>query len=75
MGSTEEFQGQEKKILLISTVRSSPGFMDMDLKFNLGFVINPKVRVCTKYYCNVAWVEAKVMKVQCNTCRSDKFVL
>ncbi|KAM3617817.1 uncharacterized protein V6R79_011507 [Siganus canaliculatus] len=40
VGSVEEFQGQEKKVILISTVRSSHN--DSDEQFNLGFVRNEK---------------------------------
>lgn len=42
MGSVEEFQGQERSIILISTVRSSQSFVQLDLDFNLGFLKNPK---------------------------------
>ncbi|XP_074044556.1 helicase MOV-10 isoform X2 [Macrotis lagotis] len=42
VGSVEEFQGQEKSVLLVSTVRSSQSFVQMDFDFNLGFLRNPK---------------------------------
>ncbi|XP_073906849.1 helicase MOV-10 isoform X3 [Castor canadensis] len=42
VGSVEEFQGQERSVVLISTVRSSQGFVQLDLDFNLGFLKNPK---------------------------------
>ena len=42
VGSTEMFQGQEKKVIIISTVRSSEQWLDFDTRHNLGFLDNPK---------------------------------
>lgn len=42
VGSVEQFQGQEKDIIIVSTVRSSHEFEDFDLKFHLGFLKNAK---------------------------------
>uniref|UniRef100_A0A8C6X6Q3 RNA helicase n=1 Tax=Naja naja TaxID=35670 RepID=A0A8C6X6Q3_NAJNA len=42
VGSVEEFQGQERRVVLISTVRSSSNYFGIDEEFNLGFLNNPK---------------------------------
>ncbi|XP_056292650.1 putative helicase mov-10-B.1 [Pseudoliparis swirei] len=42
VGSVEEFQGQERKIIMVSTVRSSLNYVRMDKDFNIGFLSNEK---------------------------------
>ncbi|XP_053943610.1 helicase MOV-10 [Cuculus canorus] len=42
VGSVEEFQGQERRIILISTVRSCSEYLQLDQDFRLGFLKNPK---------------------------------
>ena len=36
------FQGQERRIIIISTVRSSEDYVGFDTRHNLGFLDNPK---------------------------------
>lgn len=43
MGSVEEFQGQEKMVIMVSAVRSSSSYVKMDQDFNIGFLTNEKV--------------------------------
>ena len=43
VGTTETFQGREKRVILISTVRSNRNLLDFDGKYSLGFVANAKV--------------------------------
>ncbi|KAL2912276.1 hypothetical protein HK105_208267 [Polyrhizophydium stewartii] len=42
VGNVEVFQGQERKVIIISTVRSNPDHLSHDARFNLGFLSDPK---------------------------------
>lgn len=42
VGTVEEFQGQERMVVLLSTVRSSNDMLRQDRAHKLGFVSNPK---------------------------------
>ncbi|XP_048873880.1 putative helicase mov-10-B.1 isoform X2 [Brienomyrus brachyistius] len=42
VGSVEEFQGQERKVIMISTVRSDTNHIKMDHEFQIGFLSNEK---------------------------------
>ncbi|KAJ1557634.1 hypothetical protein HK096_006157, partial [Nowakowskiella sp. JEL0078] len=56
VGTVEDFQGKEKSIILISSVRSSKRFLDDDIKRDLGVVHFPK-------RLNVAITRAKALLV------------
>lgn len=47
----EEFQGQERKVILISTVRSTRDYVKFDEEFSLGFLTNPKVGIHNLSFC------------------------
>lgn len=42
VSTIEEFQGDEKKVIIVSMVRSSSRHLSHDMKYNLGFVFNSK---------------------------------
>jgi len=42
VGSVETFQGQERRCIIVSTVRAESEYIASDLKYNLGFVANEK---------------------------------
>lgn len=43
VASVEEFQGQERLIIIITTVRSRRELVDSDYQYGLGFLSNAKV--------------------------------
>ena len=56
VGSVECFQGQERRVILLSTVRSQKEHVSSDLRYNLGFVASPK-------RFNVAMTRAKALLI------------
>ncbi|KAJ0173743.1 hypothetical protein K1T71_010892 [Dendrolimus kikuchii] len=42
VGTVEAFQGKEKRVIIISTVRANCGLHDYDAKFRLGFLVDDK---------------------------------
>ncbi|KDP23615.1 hypothetical protein JCGZ_23448 [Jatropha curcas] len=42
VGSVEQFQGQEREVIIISSVRSTVKHNDFDRTYSLGFLSNPK---------------------------------
>lgn len=56
VGSVETFQGQERRCIIVSTVRSNPEMVATDIKYNLGFVSNGK-------RFNVAMTRAKALLI------------
>jgi helicase MOV-10 len=56
VGSVEEFQGQERRVIIISTVRSNKDFVTSDIRRSLGFVAN-------KSRMNVALTRAQALLI------------
>ena len=42
IGSVEEFQGQERKVIILSAVRSSSTLLKTDIRHAIGFIASPK---------------------------------
>ncbi|XP_076845743.1 putative helicase mov-10-B.2 [Brachyhypopomus gauderio] len=42
VGSVEEFQGQERRVIIVTTVRSNTDNIKIDAQFNIGFLKNEK---------------------------------
>jgi superfamily I DNA and/or RNA helicase len=42
VGTVEEFQGQEKPVIIMSAVRSSADWSDVDIRHSLGFLHDPR---------------------------------
>ncbi|CAN1285358.1 Probable RNA helicase SDE3 [Linum perenne] len=42
VGSVEQFQGQEREVIIVSTVRSTVKHNDFDTTYSLGFLSNPR---------------------------------
>ncbi|XP_064161244.1 putative helicase mov-10-B.1 isoform X1 [Anguilla rostrata] len=56
VGSVEEFQGQERMVIMVSAVRSSINYVKMDKDFSIGFLTNEK-------RFNVAMTRAKALLI------------
>ena len=49
VGAVEEFQGDERRIVILSTNRCTVEYLKDDAEHHLGFLCNPKVRINGKF--------------------------
>lgn len=49
IGTVESFQGKEKRVILVSTVRANCRLLDYDAKYGLGFLVDDKVSAILKF--------------------------
>ncbi|KAI8425246.1 hypothetical protein MSG28_007044 [Choristoneura fumiferana] len=45
IGTVEAFQGKEKRVILVSTVRANCRLLDYDAKYGLGFLVDDKAKL------------------------------
>lgn len=84
IGTVEEFQGQERPIILISTVRSSESHLQEDQKNSLGFVRSAKrlnvaltrAQVAVILFCDphLLCVDPLWIQVINSTVQNDKYI-
>lgn len=84
IGTVEDFQGQERPIILISTVRSNESLLEEDTRHALGFVSNPKrlnvsltrAQITTIVFCNprLLSTDPQWKKVIENAVSTDKYI-
>lgn len=54
VGTTETFQGREKRVIIVTTVRAQKDLLLFDKRYKLGFVKNEKVRcIWNRVVCNL----------------------
>ena len=72
VGSTEEFQGQEYRIIIISTVRSKPTLLQSDYEHKLGFLNNPKRYIFTVWKFHDFSITQILREINFSDCSSAK---
>lgn len=69
VGTVEEFQGQERKIILMSTVRTVEHQLKMDERYSLGFIKSPErmnVAISRARACLVIFGSPKLLSLDPN---------
>lgn len=57
VGSVEVFQGKEKRVIIISTVRAQANLLLHDMKYNIGFLNDEKVNSPVRNLRNYKWYD------------------
>ncbi|XP_072930026.1 putative helicase mov-10-B.1 [Epargyreus clarus] len=65
VGTVEAFQGKEKRVILVSTVRANCKLLDHDAKYNLGFLVDDK-----RYNVTLTRAKAKIVIIGNASCLS-----
>ncbi|XP_034833904.1 putative helicase MOV-10 [Maniola hyperantus] len=63
VGTVESFQGKEKRVILVSTVRANCRLLDYDAKYGLGFLVDDK-----RYNVTLTRAKAKLIIIGNPTC-------
>ncbi|XP_045490449.1 RNA helicase Mov10l1 [Pieris rapae] len=70
VGTVESFQGKEKRVILVSTVRANCRLLEYDAKYSLGFLVDDK-----RYNVTLTRAKAKLIIIGNPTCltRDEKW--
>ncbi|XP_063831408.1 putative helicase mov-10-B.1 [Ostrinia nubilalis] len=63
VGTVESFQGKEKRVILVSTVRANCRLLDYDAKYGLGFLVDDK-----RFNVAITRAKAKIIIIGNPTC-------
>ncbi|XP_075974584.1 putative RNA helicase armi isoform X1 [Anticarsia gemmatalis] len=84
IGSVEDFQGQERPLIILSTVRTTESYIIEDQRLALGFLRNPKrlnvaltrAQVAVLLFCDPHLLSCDPLwqKVINNACKSNKYM-
>ncbi|XP_068619032.1 putative helicase mov-10-B.1 isoform X2 [Battus philenor] len=68
VGTVESFQGKEKRVILVSTVRANCQLLDFDARYGLGFLVDDK-----RYNVTLTRAKAKLIIIGNSACLSRDY--